>query len=493
MKYTIGLDIGTSGTTLVLTNQKGIIVYQDSSEYDYETIQPGWHEQNPDIWYQTTLQLVSRVPEKFNRKDIIAVSMAGQMHSLVMINAHGEVIRPAILWNDVRSKEQCDEITEILGGVESVVNLTGNVALEGFTLSKLLWVKQNEPTNYQRISKIMMPKDYVGYRLTGRIYTERSDASGTMIMNLETNEWNKLLMKKLNLNENILPEILSSTDIVNVIKPNIAEIMNLDSSTLIIAGGAYNACSALGNGMFRDGDSLMSIGTSGTVISLSQSFPEDLTGNYHYFTHVIDGLSYKMTVILSAGMSLKWLRDKMLSKKYSYDQLNEITDSGVIGSKGIVFHPYLSGERSPIRLSHPAGTFSNLSIDIGIQEIIRSVYEGVSYAFRDCLEVIDLKNNEIVITGGGSKSSVWVQMISDVSNMSIKTIKNPEGPAYGASLLAGLGVEMYTIEEIKSNGNFTTDKEFRPSIERHEEYTKSFSKYKYLSKILESIDCTDAN
>lgn len=488
MKYLLGLDIGTSGVKGLIINSEGAIIKSKLIGYDVNIIKNGWIEQSPECWWSATKIVISELMKetKISKDKLVAISFSGQMHSSVFLDENLQVIRPAILWSDTRTTGQCEKIYNSVGGLDVLLDYVSNPALEGFTAPKVLWLKDNEENNYSKVKYVVLPKDYIRYKLTGEIYTEVSDAAGTLLFDVKKKCWNKELMEKLNINNLIVPNVLESTDVAGRVEKLIARELGLSEDTLVIAGGADNACAAIGSGIVDSSKAVLSIGTSGTIVAFCENPNIKTKGNVHLFNHSYPNSWYLMTVMLSAGMSLKWIKEQILNIDMSYNQLTALASKSSIGSNGVIFLPYLFGERSPHSDPKAKSIFYGLSGATKTEDMIRSVLEGVGFGFKDCLNVIEENVNidEIRITGGGANSPLWVSIIADIINKPINTINIQEGPAFGAAIIAGVGAGVFNDFHSILNKVITIEKTIRPDTENVKLYEEYYSIYMDLYKNL---------
>jgi xylulokinase len=441
----LGIDLGTSGVKVLAITEKGKTLA--SSSVNYPLIQPraGWSEQNPQVWWQGTIEAIQKVLENpsVQPNKVVALSLSGQMHGSVFLDSDNQIIRNPLLWNDTRTFEECELITKIIGE-KNLLRFVGNPALEGFTLPKVLWLKRNEPDNYKRLSTLMLPKDYILLRMTGRICTEYSDAAGTLLLDVKNRTWSKEICDKLDIDFSILPELLDSIDLVGSLTTQTSKATGLPENVKVIAGGADNACSAVGNGIVEEGIMLVSIGTSGVVLAHTDHMYLDPKGRIHSFNHAAPNSWYLMGVMLSAGMSMSWLKNKIIGRDYAF--INEEASHVLPGSEGVIFLPYLFGERTPHRDPRARGVYFGISGIHSQKHLIRAVFEGVAFGLKDSLELIKglgVKPSQIRLTGGGAQSVLWRQILADVFNANVLTMQADEGPAFGAALLAGVGAGIY--------------------------------------------------
>lgn len=436
MKKYLGIDIGTTGIKALVVSEKGNVLDMYNHKLKLNAPKPTWAEQNPEDWFEGTLQLLKKISKEHN---ISTLSFSGQMHSLVPLDKTNNVIRPAILWCDQRTTLECKEATEALGGEEKVINRIGNPILEGFTLPKILWLKKNEPPNFNKMETFLLPKDYVIYRLTGVKGIEWSDASGTAAYNVRTRNWDNELIKKLGLTENLFPEIYPSNSIRGYIKEPLLNDLGW-GKVPVVSGGADNASAALGIGVARSGDTMISIGTSGTVLTVTDSKEPDTSGKIHYFNHILSEKSYYMGVMLSAAHSANWLKDEFFEGQ-SWKDIEKLISKSPAGARGLLFLPYLNGERTPHRNPNARGVIFGLSSVNDKKDVMRAVIEGITFGLKDSFKLIKDKTEvtRIRIVGGGAKNPVWCKIVASIFNCPIEVPEIDEGGAYGASMLAAMG------------------------------------------------------
>lgn len=461
MRYLIGIDVGTTGTKTILIDEQGSLVASFLEEYPLHTPHPKWAEQDPADWWKATVNSIKAVLAESGVKtdDVSGVGLSGQMHGLVLIDKNYDVLRPAILWCDVRTTEQCNYITEKVGK-ELLVQSTCNPALEGFTAPKLIWVRDNEPEIYDKAFKMMLPKDYVRFRLTGELACEVSDAAGTILFDVRKREWSQEVLDRLDISSDLMPPCYESIDVCGTITPEVAKLTGLNPGTPVVGGGADNACTAVGNGIVVTGKTSASIGTSGTMLTPTDTPEVDPDLRAHTFCHCVPNKWYVMGVMLSAGGAFRWLRDTLCSEEVAQAQKKGVDPYEILteeaaqidpGCEGLVFLPYLIGERTPHGDANAKSVFFGLTLRHGKNHMVRSVMEGVTYGMRDSLEIISglgLDVGQITATGGGARSALWRQMQADIYGAEVVTINIAEGPAFGAAILAGVGAGVYkSIEE----------------------------------------------
>jgi len=490
MNYLLGLDIGTSGVKALLVSPEGKIISSKTESYPLVTPQSGWAEQSPYDWWEATVKVI-RETISHNSIDptrIKGISLSGQMHSSVFLNEKMEVIRPAILWSDTRTAEQCKEIYTKSGGLDQLIRYVSNPALEGFTAPKILWLKEKEPENYKKVKYILLAKDYIRYRLTGELFTEVSDAAGTLLFDVINKRWSTSLLKKLEIDPNLLPPVLNSFDIAGQITKKIAAQTGLTTGTPVVAGGADNACGAVGSGIIQKGRVMVSIGSSGVVLAQTDEPQADQKGRIHLFNHACPDSWYMMGVTLSAGMSYKWLEKKLFNSSLNYTKLDQLAEEIEPGSEGLIFLPYLYGERTPHADANARGVYFGISGKHDQRHFARSVLEGATFALKDSMELVKdkgVKIKEIRAIGGGAKSRVWQQILADILGEEISLLNVEEGPAFGAALIAGVGVGVYSSFAEAVNRIIKVKKTIIPNIKNNQRYNQYYQLYKKLYYSLE--------
>ncbi|WP_310603691.1 xylulokinase [Anaerosporobacter sp.] len=481
----IGIDLGTSAVKLLLMDATGDIKKIVSKEYPIFFPQTGWSEQNPEDWYNATIAGLKELTAECDTTLINGLSFSGQMHGLVILDKDDQVIRPAILWNDGRTQKECDYLNNEIGRAQ-LSQYTANVALTGFTAPKILWVKNNEPENFSRIEKIMLPKDYLAYRLTGNHCTDVSDASGMLLLDVKNKCWSKDMISILGLNEKQLAEIHESADVIGTVKESVATELNFPSTVNVIIGGGDQAVAAVGTGTVGDGMCNISLGTSGVVFIASKNFAVDDNNAMHAFAHA-DGKYHLMGVTLSAAASNKWWMDEVIGTK---DYAAEQKDITTLGENNIFFLPYLMGERTPHNNPDARGTFIGMTMNTTRADMTQAVLEGVAYSLRDCLEIarsLGVKIERTRINGGGAKSPLWKKIIANVMNVTVDTINSEEGPAFGAAILACVGCKEYaTVEEAASKLIQVIDS-VEPDTELVNAYEKQYKKFVTIYPALKDV------
>jgi xylulokinase len=439
----IGLDVGTSGARAVAVDLLGNVVAAASADYPLSTPRPGWTEQDPELWWDASQAVLSHVVAQL-RDPPLGLGLTGQMHGSVFLDAGDSVIRPALLWSDQRTASQCREITEKVG-LEHLVEITGNPALTGFQAPKILWLREHEPDAYARLRQVLLPKDYVRLKLTGERATDASDASGTLLLDLRRREWSDELLQALEIPRSWLPKVYEGPEVTGRITVAAAATTKLPAGLPVAAGGGDNAAAAVGNGIVREGVVSSSIGTSGVVFADSDTPRVDPHGRLHAFCHAIPGRYHLMGVTLSAGGSLRWWRDAGGSG-LDYDGLASLAAEVPPGSEGLLFLPYISGERTPHLDPQARGAFVGLTMRHSLSHLTRAVMEGVTYSLKDCLDLViglGMPVTEVRATGGGARSPLWRQLQADVFGLPIHRTLIEEGPAFGAALLAGVAGGAY--------------------------------------------------
>ncbi len=498
MAVFLGIDVGTSGTKSLAMRDDGKILASATAEYPLSSPKPGWSEQQPEDWWEGAVETVKKVLKsgRIKPEDVAGIGLSGQMHGSVFLDKAGAVIRPAILWNDQRTAVECAEIEKKAGGREKLIGLVANPALTGFTAPKILWLRKNEPKSFDRCVQVLLPKDYVRYRLTGEFATEVSDASGTLLLDVRNRKWSKPLLDKLNLNASLLPAVYESEEVSGKLSDIAAKALGLKKGVPVVGGAGDQAAGAVGNGIVRRGVISATMGTSGVVFAHSDEMQIDPLGRVHTFCHAVRGKWHVMGVVLSAGGSLQWYRNQLAAqevadaKRLKTDPYNLITEQAAeapAGSEGLFFLPYLTGERTPHADPYARGAWIGLSLRHNRSHLIRAVMEGATYAMRDCLEIINGMNvpiREIRLSGGGARSEFWRQMQSDVYGRRVCTINAEEGPAYGVALLAAAGTGRYKGITEACNAAIRVTNSTDPQAEGKRAYSKSYPMFRKLYQSL---------
>ncbi len=453
MSITLGIDVGTSGTKTLAIDETGAILASASAEYPCDHPRPGWSEQHPELWWDATVKTLEKVLNtgKFGPGDVAGIGLSGQMHGSVFLDEAGKVIRPALLWNDQRTAAECAEIESRAGGREALVRMVANPALTGFTAPKLLWVRKHEPKHWDQVRQVLLPKDYVRFRLTGTYATEVSDASGTLMLDVANRCWSRELLGKLDLDPALLPPCHESPEVSAKVSELAARATGLKAGTPVVGGGGDQPAGAVGNGIVRQGVVSATMGTSGVVFAHADELGFDPLGRLQRGCHAVPGAWHVMGVVLSAGGSFQWLRNELGKAEVEYaarkgvDPYFVLTDEAAIagpGAEGLFFLPYLTGERTPHFDPDAKGAWVGLTVRHGRAHLIRAVLEGATYAMRDSLELIremGVAINEVRLSGGGARNALWKQIQADVYGCDVHTLNSSEGPAFGVALLAQVG------------------------------------------------------
>ncbi|WP_099159561.1 xylulokinase [Virgibacillus ndiopensis] len=480
MKYVIGIDLGTSAVKILLVNKNGDVVQEVSKEFDLIQERTGYSEQDPHRWVDQTVAGLSDLLKDFdgNKEDIEGISFSGQMHGLVLLDENKDVLRNAILWNDTRTTEQCKQIYHAVGE-ERLLKITKNPALEGFTLPKILWVKAHEPDLYAQAKTFVLPKDYLRYKLTGELHMEYSDAAGTLVLNVSEKQWSQEICDLVGIDRALCPPLVDSHEVVGKVTSEIAQATGLATSTRVFAGGADNACGAIGSGILEDGKTLCSIGTSGVVLSYESSNDKDFQGKVHYFNHGAPNAYYTMGVTLAAGYSLSWFKD-VFAKGESFEDL--MTDVGFVpvGSNGLLFTPYVVGERTPHADASIRASFIGMDSSHERKDFVRAVMEGITFSLNEAIAIFRKHGktiDTIVSTGGGTKNEDWLQMQADIFDAKIVKLASEQGPGMGAAMLAAYGCGWFDSLRDCADAFLKVEKEFLPKRDNVEKYKKLFAIY----------------
>ncbi len=447
MPYTIGIDVSTTATKALLMDERADIVAVSAHGYPFETPRPLWSEQDPALWWEATVKSLRQVLQDsgVDPREIQGIGLTGQMHGLVLLDEAGEVLRPAILWNDQRTGSQCETIRARLGRRE-LIRITGNDAQTGFTAPKILWVREHEPEHFSRIHQILLPKDYIRYRLTGVFATDRAGAGGTLLLDLETRDWSPTVLAALGIPPRWLPRTHEGPEVTGQITQEAAQLTGLRPGIPVVAGGGDQAAQAVGVGAVEEGIVALTLGTSGVVFATVDRPVYEPEGRVHAFPHAVPGKWHLMGVMLSAGGSLRWYRDT-LAPGQPYEQLLAPAEAVPPGSEGLLFLPYLTGERTPHSDPLARGAFVGLTVRHTQPHMTRAVLEGVAFGLRDGFALMQEAGlgqvRQVRISGGGARSPLWRQILADVLATELVTVNTTEGAAYGAALLAGVGVGLW--------------------------------------------------
>ena len=444
--HLLGLDVGTSGVKAILVAQTGDVVAAATRALTLATPRPGWAEQDPNAWWEATLAAIRDVLAQRPGVRVGGIGISGQMHSSVFLDRDGQVIRPALLWCDGRTTEECEEITRRAGGEGKLREWVRNPALEGFTLPKVLWLRNHEPEAYRRVATVLLAKDFIRFRLTGVLATEPSDASGTLMFDPARLRWSDELLRAVDVSPRLLPQLGGSQEVLSHVTAEAAKLIGLTSGVPVVGGGADNACGAAGVGVIAPGEAVASWGTSGTVLAPTAQPLVDPGLRAHTFCHVAPDVWYVMGVVLSAGGAFAWFREQFArdlpDSREASERLGDEASSIAPGADGITFLPYLQGERTPHRDASARGAFLGLSLAHSRAHLARAVLEGICFALRDSLSILQelgLSPDHLLLTGGGARSGFVRRLQSEVYGLPVTTVNREEGPAYGAALLAGVG------------------------------------------------------
>ncbi|HHV61271.1 MAG TPA: xylulokinase [Firmicutes bacterium] len=505
MAYLMGLDIGTTGVKTLICDPSGKTIGKAFEEYPLYSPKPGWAEQNPQDWWEATVRSIQRAltSSGVSGQDVKGIGLSGQMHSSVFLDEDNNILHPALLWCDVRTAEECRWISDTIGR-DKLIEYTCNPALEGFTAPKIIWLRKNKPEIFARVKKVVLPKDYIRYKLTGELATEISDAAGTLLFDVARRNWSREVLEGLGLPLDIVPKWCESPDVCGHVTREVSEKTGLAAGTPVVGGGADNTCGAVGAGIVRAGRALSSIGSSGVIVAQVDEVKRDPRGRVHTFNHSVPHKWYLMGVMLSAGMSLKWFRDSLaqvekeverVSGIDAYDLLGRAAGRIPPGSEGLVFLPYLTGERTPHADANARGVFFGLSLRHGKAHMARAVMEGVVFGLRDSLEIIKglgIEVKQLRAIGGGAKSPLWRQMQADIMNVEVVTINVDEGPAFGAALLAGVGVGIYRSVEEAAESTVSITSHTEPDAANARIYDEYYRLYTSLYPALKEAFRQDA-
>jgi xylulokinase len=503
----LGIDLGTTGVKAALFSaEDGHVLASAFIEYPLMHPQPGWAEQDPADWWNATITairtcLVGGVRHNIQPQDVKGIGLSGQMHGVVLLDKDYQVLRPCIIWADQRSEAQCRWMTEQVGATR-LIELVSNPALTGFSAPKLLWIRDNEPAVFNRAAVMLLPKDYIRYRLTGIIAMEISDAAGTCLLDVKQGEWSREVLNALDLDPSLLPPVVAADAACGMITDEVAALTDLVAGTPVAGGGADNACGAVGNGVVQPGLALVSIGTSGVVLAYADAPRVDMSGpipRVHTFNHAVPHAWYLMGVTQGAGLSMRWLRDNIgLPERAlerwtgldAYEILAKEAETALPGSDGLLFLPYLQGERTPHLDAYARGGWIGLTASHDRRHLIRAVLEGVAFSLKDCFAIIQeqgLPIDQVRTTGGGAKSLLWRQIIADILGVELVTTNATEGPAFGAALLAGVASGVYASVQQACEATVHVVERTEPRAETERVYAQAYETYKALYPALRPI------
>lgn len=477
MAHLLGIDIGTSGTKAILCDDAGAVMAEAVAEYPVHSPRPGWTEQDPEDWWRGAVKSVRAVVKQSGVKPsaIVGIGLSGQMHGSVFLDKHGRVVRRALLWNDQRTEKECAEIVRRAGGLPKLLKMVANPAFTGFTAPKILWLRNNEKKNFDKVAKVLLPKDYIRYRLTGEYATEVSDASGTLLLDVARRNWSKQLLGKLDLDAELMPPVFESQVVTGAVSALAAKELGLAAGTPVAGGGGDQAMGAVGNGIVKAGIVSAMMGTSGVIFAYTDTMQTDPKGRVHTFCHAVPGVWHMMSCMLSAGGMLQWYRNALCqeeiieAKKKKIDPYEIIVagaEKAPAGCEGLYCLPYLTGERTPHADPYARGCFVGLTPRHDKAMISRAVIEGITFGMRDSIEImraLGVKMSEVRLSGGGAKSAFWRQLQADVYGIDACVTNSTSGSAYGAMIMGGVGAGVWksvpeacaatikTVEKIKKN------------------------------------------
>ena len=498
MRYLIGIDIGTSGTKSGLFDTSGNAICSSTEEYPLYQPQNGWAEQNPLDWWHAVCSTLRQITRGIDPAEVAGIGLSGQMHGLVMLDGEGAVLRPAILWCDGRTAEECIQITDKVGR-ERLIEITANPALPGFTASKIQWVKNHEPAVYERCRHILLPKDYIRYRLTGEFAAEVSDASGMQLLDVKNRRWSSEVLEKLEIDPALLGRMYESPEATGTVTKAAAEATGLRAGAVVAGGAGDNAAAAVGTGVVEDGMAFTTIGTSGVVYAHTSEMVMDLKGRVHTFCCAVPGQWHVMGVTQAAGLSLKWFRDNFCQSECAaaaqlgidpYVLTDQEAARSPIGCNRLLYLPYLMGERTPHLDPAARGVFFGLSAMHQKRDMIRAIMEGVCYSLRDCLEILkemQVEVSEMAACGGGGKSPLWRQMLADVFRCQVNTLVSREGPALGAAILGGTAAGVYRSVQEGCRAVIARDSSLPFHSQNAAEYDRFYQIYQSLYPALKPI------
>jgi xylulokinase len=493
MPYILGIDIGTSGTKTVLFKQDGVAVASAAYEYPLYTPQNGYAEQAPEDWWNAVVDGIKEVLDEsgVSSSEIVGIGLSGQMHGLVMLDGDGKVLRKSIIWCDQRTVAEADEITK-RAGHDKLIEITANPAITGFTAAKILWVRNNEPEIYEKCRRILLPKDYIRFMLTGEYATEVSDASGMQLLDVPERDWSDEILQALEIDKSLLAKVYESPEITGGVTGRAAELTGLVRGTPVVGGAGDNAAAAIGTGVVEDGKAFTTIGSSGVVYAHTSQISIDKQGRVHTFCCAVPGAWQVMGVTQSAGLSLKWFRDNLcwgeMETAHSmgvdpYYLTDKAADEVPIGANRLLYLPYLNGERTPHLDANARGVFFGLSAMHKKRDLLRAVMEGVTFSMRDCVEVMRamrIEVSDMMACGGGGASPLWRQMLADLYACPVKTTLNKEGAALGAALLAATGAGLYSSVPEACKAVIKPERVQEPIAENSEKYERVYELYKKL-------------
>lgn len=487
MSLYIGIDLGTSAAKLLLVDEKGTIRNTVTREYPLIFPKPGWSEQEPSEWWSACLGGIAELLAGSDPQEVRGIGAGGQMHGLVALDDEDRVIRPAILWNDGRTSAEVEYLNNDIGK-ERLSELTANIAFAGFTAPKILWMQKNEPENFARIDKIMLPKDYINYMLTGVHSCDYSDASGMLLLDVKNKCWSQEMLDICGISEKQMPHLYESYEVIGTVRPEIAKTLGLREDVRVVAGAGDNAAAAVGTGTVGDGACNISLGTSGTVFISSEKFGVDPSNGLHAFAHA-DGKFHLMGCMLSAASCNKWFCEEILHTSDFARMQKDITDDR-LGRNHVFFLPYLMGERSPINDTDARGTFTGITMDTSRSDMVQAVLEGVAFAIRDSMEVaksIGVNVESSRICGGGARSPLWKKMMANILNISLEIPRTEEGPGYGGAMLAMVGCGEYESVAACAEALIETTETINPDPEIAARYEEKYQKFRKIYPAMKEL------
>ena len=485
MNY-LGIDVGTGGSRAVLIDENGKVIASATAEHAaFASPEIGWAEQNPDDWWRACVAVIREVLTKSSAEEIGAIGFSGQMHGSVLLDESDNVLRPALLWCDQRTEKQCVEITEKIGA-EHLIELVSNPAITGFTLPKLLWVRENEPEIWAKVKTILLPKDYIRLKLSGDKASDVADSSGTLLFDVQSRKWSNEMLDAFEISENLLPKVYESIEITGVVSETAARETGLKVGTKIVAGAGDNAAGAIGMGIVKAGMLSATIGTSGVIFAVTDKPKIDLKGRIHTLCHAIPNRWHNTGVTQGAGLSLKWFRENF-GEGASYDELVDEAAKIPSGSDGAIWLPYLMGERTPHLDAHARAAFIGLTASHTKAHLTRAILEGVAFSLRDSIEIfkeLGAPIEKIRLGGGGAKSPLWRQIQADVYGQSVEILETDEGAAFGAAILAGVGAGAWSSVDEACEKTIRVDETVEPNDESVEKLNRNYEAYKLLYPVL---------
>ncbi|HEY9776986.1 MAG TPA: xylulokinase [Planktothrix sp.] len=493
----LGIDIGTSGTKTIAIDGAGTKLAEAMQEYPCQHLRPLWSEQDPEDWWQATVATVRKVMNEAGLKpaEIKAIGLSGQMHGAVFLDRHGKVIRPAILWNDQRTTAECNEIEDRAGGRSNLLKMVASPALTGFTAPKILWLRKNEPANWERVHRVLLPKDEIRRRLTGEYATDVSDASGTLLFDVKNRTWSKTLMDRLQLDVDLMPACFESAESTGKLSKEVAELLGLTTDCIVAGGAGDCPAGAVGNGIVKSGVASTLIGTSSVFLVHSDTYNLDQEGRLHTFCHAVSGKWFIMGVNLSGGGCMQWFRNQLCQAEVSqlehaeqmYEKLSAEAAEIDVGCEGLMFLPYLSGERHPHNDADARGCFIGLTLAHTRAHMVRAIMEGVGYNMRESMALVEAMNipiKQVLPSGGGSRSELWRKIQQNMFNKPFARVRCDQGPAFGAALLAAVAAGSYKSVEEACEATIAIDAEDLSCKSTSSYYAKGFPIFQHLYRSL---------